>query len=243
MKTIALALSLSLSLVAFSASAQTSSSASQTSASSGSTNAGNNQGITLNSNNSGSSTLRTAPPIGSQSFYGSFSSDSCMVSAGGGGSVVGFGMNVAFPVEDTKCSLRRNFERTMQAAASTKDPDRSRRLETAAVDILCQTDDRTKAALTAQGLCTNPSLTTADHRFENPNVAQTAPMGAPQAQYAPAQPPMQSAQYTPPAPMPAAAPAAQAYPVLSVQNAVLNSPPLRNPRMDRQGMVDFYSPG
>ncbi|MCH3877477.1 hypothetical protein LZC34_10000, partial [Campylobacter jejuni] len=147
------------------------------SASSGSTNAGNNQGITLNSNNSGSSTLRTAPPIGAQSFYGSFSSDSCMVSAGGGGSVVGFGMNVAFPVEDQKCSLRRNFERTMQAAASTKDPDRSRRLEAAAVDILCQTDDRTKAALTAQGLCTNPSLTTADHRFENPsqNVAQTAP--------------------------------------------------------------------
>lgn len=241
MKTIALALSLSLSLVAFSASAQTSSSASQTSASSGSTNAGNNQGITLNSNNSGSSTLRTAPPIGAQSFYGSFSSDSCMVSAGGGGSVVGFGMNIAVPIEDQKCSLRRNFERTMQAAASTKDPDRSRRLETAAVDILCQTDDRTKAALTAQGLCTNPALTTADHRFESPNVAQAAPAAGPQAQYAPAQPPMQSAQYVPP--VPASASAAQAYPVLSVQNAVPNAPPLRNPRMDRQGLVDFYSPG
>ncbi|WP_445657212.1 hypothetical protein [Achromobacter sp. NCFB-sbj8-Ac1-l] len=237
MKTIALALS--LSLVAFSANAQTSSSAATTSASSGSTNAGNNQGITLNSNNSGSSTLRTAPPIGAQSFYGSFSSDSCMVSAGGGGSVVGFGMNVAFPVEDTKCSLRRNFERTMQAAASTKDPDRSRRLETAAVDILCQTDDRTKAALTAQGLCTNPSLTTADHRFENPTVAQAAPAASNQAMYAPAQPPMQTAQYAPPV----SATAAQAYPVPSVQNTMPNSPALRNPRMDRQGLVDFYSPG
>lgn len=239
MKTLALALSLSLSLVAFSAGAQTSSSAASTSASSGSTNAGNNQGITLNSNNSGSSTLRTAPPIGSQSFYGSFSSDSCMVSAGGGGSVVGFGMNVAFPVEDQKCSLRRNFERTMQAAASTKDPDRSRRLETAAVDILCQTDDRTKAALTAQGLCTNPSLTTADHRFENPsqNVAQTAPVAPSQAQYAPAQPQSPSAQYMAPAPV------AQAYPVMSGQNAMLNAPALRNPRMDRQGLTDFYSPG
>ena len=31
-----------------------------------------------------------------------------MVSAGGGSSVVGFGMNVAFPIEDQKCSLRRN---------------------------------------------------------------------------------------------------------------------------------------
>jgi hypothetical protein len=231
MKTLALALS--LSLVAFSAGAQTSTSSSTTSASSGSTNAGNNHGVTFNSNNSGSSTLRTAPPIGAQSFHGSSSSDSCMVSAGGGGSVVGFGMNVAFPVEDQKCSLRRNFERTMQAAASTKDPDRSRRLETAAVDILCQTDDRTKAALTAQGLCTNPSLTTADHRFENPtpNVAQAAPAPAPtQALYAPA-------------PSAGPGPVAQTYPVMSVQNTMANSPPLRNPRMDRQGLVDFYSPG
>ncbi|EFV87678.1 hypothetical protein HMPREF0005_03260 [Achromobacter xylosoxidans C54] len=233
MKTLALALS--LSLVAFSAGAQTSTSSSTTSATSGSTNAGNNQGITFNSNSNGSSTLRTAPPIGAQSFYGSFSSDSCMVSAGGGGSVVGFGMNVAFPVEDQKCSLRRNFERTMQAAASTKDPERSRRLETAAVDILCQTDDRTKAALTAQGLCTNPSLTTADHRFENPtpNVAQVARPA--QAQYAPS--PAPGAQYT------ASAPVAQAYPVSSAQNIMANSPPLRNPRMDRQGLLDFYSPG
>ncbi|CUJ42119.1 hypothetical protein U2261_30305 [Achromobacter xylosoxidans] len=233
MKTLALALS--LSLVAFSAGAQTSTSSSTTSATSGSTNAGNNQGITFNSNSNGSSTLRTAPPIGAQSFYGSFSSDSCMVSAGGGGSVVGFGMNVAFPVEDQKCSLRRNFERTMQAAASTKDPERSRRLETAAVDILCQTDDRTKAALTAQGLCTNPSLTTADHRFENPtpNVAQVAPPA--QAQYAPS--PAPGAQYA------ASAPVAQAYPVSSAQNIMANSPPLRNPRMDRQGLLDFYSPG
>ena len=231
MKTLALALT--LSLVAFSAGAQTSTSSSTTAATSGSTNAGNNQGITFNSNSNGSSTLRTAPPIGAQSFYGSFSSDSCMVSAGGGGSVVGFGMNVAFPVEDQKCSLRRNFERTMQAAASTKDPDRSRRLETAAVDILCQTDDRTKAALTAQGLCTNPSLTTADHRFESPNsnVAQAAPAPGPnQAQYAPAL-------------AMASGPLAQTYPVLSVQNTMVNSPPLRNPRMDSQRLADFYSPG
>ncbi|MRT33148.1 hypothetical protein FGX01_05110, partial [Xylella fastidiosa subsp. multiplex] len=62
------------------------------------------------------------------------------------------------------------------------------------------------------------------------------------AQYAPAQPPMQSAQYAP-TPAPASAPTAQAYPVLSVQNTMSNSPPLRNPRMDRQGLVDFYSPG
>ncbi|MGE8689764.1 MAG: hypothetical protein ACN6PJ_21645 [Achromobacter sp.] len=220
MKTIVFAIS--LSLAAFSASAQTSSSSATTSASSGSTNAGNNQGITFNSSNSGSGTLRTAPPVGGQSFYGSFSSDSCMVSAGGGGSVVGFGMNLAIPIEDQKCSLRRNFERTMQAAASTKDADRARRLETAAIDILCQTDDRTKAALVAQGLCTNPALTTADHRFDGNAVAQVAP---------------------PSAPVLAETPTAQAYPVRSAQSAALASPPLRNPRYDRQTFADLYSPG
>ncbi|SSW68590.1 hypothetical protein [Achromobacter agilis] len=224
MKTIVFAIS--LSLAAFSASAQTSSSSATTSASSGSTNAGNNQGITFNSSSNGSSTLRTAPPVGGQSFYGSFSSDSCMVSAGGGGSVVGFGMNLAIPIEDQKCSLRRNFERTMQAAASTKDADRARRLETAAIDILCQTDDRTKAALVAQGLCTNPALTTADHRFDSGAVAQVAPSGPVLADR----------------PIPAQH-AAQAYPVRSVQSAALASPPLRNPRLERQTFADLYSPG
>lgn len=41
----------------------------------------------------------------------------------------------------------------------------------------------------------------------------------------------------------ASGPVAQTYPVLSVQNTMVNSPPLRNPRMDRQGLADFYSPG
>ncbi|CAB3713693.1 hypothetical protein [Achromobacter pestifer] len=235
MKTIVLAIS--LSLVACTAAAQTSNSSSTTSASSGSTNAGNNQGITLNSNNSGSSTVKTVPPVGGQSFYGSFSSDSCMVSAGGGGSVVGFGMNVAIPIEDQKCSLRRNFERTMQAAASTKDADRSRRLETAAIDILCQTDDRTKAALVAQGLCTNPALTTADHRFDTTAVAQSAPTST--AAGVPVAPVQSQAQ----APAPAPVPLARAYPVQSAQATALASPPLRNPRLDRQQFADLYSPG
>ncbi|MGV2904835.1 hypothetical protein [Achromobacter sp. AGC25] len=231
MKTIVLAIS--LSLAACTAAAQTSNSSSTTSASSGSTNAGNNQGITLNSNNSGSSTVKTVPPVGGQSFYGSFSSDSCMVSAGGGGSVVGFGMNVAIPIEDQKCSLRRNFERTMQAAASTKDADRSRRLETAAIDILCQTDDRTKAALVAQGLCTNPALTTADHRFDTTAVAQTSPTT--------------TTAVVPPRPVQSqakpAAPAVQAYPMQAVQTTALAAPPLRNPRLERQQFADLYSPG
>jgi len=232
---------ITLSLVAGSAFAQTSNSSSTTSATSGSTNAGNNQGITFNSSNDGSSSVKTVPPVGGQSFYGSFSSDSCMVSAGGGGSVIGFGMNVAVPIEDQKCSLRRNFERTMQAAASTKDADRSRRLETAAIDILCQTDDRTKAALVAQGLCTNPALTTADHRFDTTAVAQAAPTST--AATVPAAPVQNRVQTRVQAPPLATVAAMQPYPVQTAQTTALASPPLRNPRLERQQFADLYSPG
>ncbi len=219
-------LALSLSLATFAAGAQTSSSQASTQSTSGSTNAGNNQGVTFNSNSSGTSTLRTVPSVAGSGFYGSFSSDSCMVSGGGGGAVVGFGLNVAIPVEDQKCSLRRNFERTMQAAASTKDPDRSRRLETAAIDILCQTDDRTKAALAAQGLCSNPNLATTDHRFVSPVAQGDQPAAQTSAQVAPVQPV-----------------ASVVDPVMKAQSTALLSPPLRNPRKEKQALSDFFSPG
>ena len=79
----------------------------------------------------------------------------------------------------------------------------------------------------AQGCAPIPPLTTADHRFDNSAVAQTsAPPAAPAAL----------------APTPQT-PVAQAFPVQSVQSGAMNSPPLRNPRLDRQGMLDMYSPG
>lgn len=145
------------SLVGLSAQAQTitSNSSAATNSTAGATNAGNAQNINFNSRNDGTSTLKTTPPVAGQGFYGSFSADSCMVSGGGGGSVVGLGINMAIPVEDKNCNLRRNFERVMQASATTKDPVRSQRLETAAVDILCQADEKTRAALMGQGLCSD----------------------------------------------------------------------------------------
>lgn len=124
-----------------------------TSSTAGATNAGNAQNINFNSRNDGTSTLKSAPALGGQAFYGSFSNDSCMVSGGGGGSVVGVGINMAVPIEDKNCNLRRNFERTMQAAASARDADLGRRLQTAAIDMLCATDPATRAALANQGLC------------------------------------------------------------------------------------------
>lgn len=155
MKTMLVVLSLSLASFGAAAQASTSNATSSTSASAGVNAAGNSQGVTFNSDNSGSSSLKTVPAVGAAAFYGSFSTDSCMVSGGAGGAVLGFGMNFAVPVEDQNCSLRRNFERTMQAAASTKDDSKARKLETAAIDMLCQTDDATRAALSAQGLCSD----------------------------------------------------------------------------------------
>ncbi|WP_249279125.1 hypothetical protein [Bordetella genomosp. 5] len=172
MKTMILALS--LALVSSGALAQTSTASSSTSASAGVTAAGNQQGVTFNSRSTTSDSLRTVPPVAGQAFYGSFSTDSCMVSGGGGGSVMGFGINLAVPVEDSNCSLRRNFERTMQAAATTRDQDKSRKLETAAVDMLCQTDKATRAALSAQGLCTNLEAVAAA-AVVPPNTASAAP--------------------------------------------------------------------
>lgn len=132
-----------------------SASSATTNSTAGATNAGNAQNINFNSRNDGTSTQKFAPPVAGQGFYGSFSPDSCMVSGGAGGSTIGVGLNFAMPVEDKNCNLRRNFERIMQASATTKDPVRSQRLETAAIDVLCQADEKTRAALAGQGLCSD----------------------------------------------------------------------------------------
>lgn len=129
------------------------SSQASTQSTSGATNAGNAQSINFNSKNDGTSTVKSAPPLGGQGFYGSFSSDSCMVSGGGGVSVIGLGGQLVTPVEDKNCSLRRNAERIMQISATTKDAARSQRLETAAIDVLCRAGAETAAALSGQGLC------------------------------------------------------------------------------------------
>ncbi|MDQ8032732.1 MAG: hypothetical protein REJ50_12010 [Bordetella sp.] len=193
MKTMILTLSLAMLSGGAVAQTSTSNASSTTNASAGINAAGNQQGVTFNSRSTTSDSLRTVPPVAGQAFYGSFSSDSCMVSGGGGGSVMGFGMNLAVPVEDSNCSLRRNFERTMQAAATTRDTDKSRRLETAAVDMLCQTDKATRAALSAQGLCTNleavaaaaaaapPPPPTAANTVPTPPLASAQPVLPPQS--------------------------------------------------------------
>lgn len=121
----------------------------QTSSSSGAMNAGNNQGITFNSE--AQDRLKTTPALGGNSFYGSFSGDSCMVSAGVGFSVVGFGGNGVTPIRDTNCDLRRSFERIEQAAAMQ--PKKAEQLHQAANDVLCSLGGDVFKALNNQSLC------------------------------------------------------------------------------------------
>lgn len=150
----------------------TTNSSSSNQVSSGSNNAGNAQSINFNSDNSGSSTLKTIPSIGGQGFYGSFSADSCVNSGGGGGSVVGFGMNVAVPINDAECSARRNVERTMQISASirTFDPQRADALVNAAISIMCQVNDTAKAAYTYAGLCPTQFATKSSDLQVDPKI-------------------------------------------------------------------------
>lgn len=131
-------------------------SSAQNSASSGATNQGNNAAQQITFQNGSvpghtSVTERFAPSLGGNQFYGSFSQDGCVVSAGGGVSVIGLAVTGAVPVKDEECNARRNFERTMQAAASL--PEYSGKLRQAAIDIMCQTDSATYQAYANQGLC------------------------------------------------------------------------------------------
>lgn len=137
----------------------TAQSATQSTATSAAQNAGNAQAITFNSDSSGTSTVRNVPSLGGNGFYGSFSPDNCMVSAGGTAVIAGFGGSVVTPVRDPQCSLLRTFERTQQAAATiaAQDPVTAAKLRQAATDMLCQVSDEARAALARQGLCSDLS--------------------------------------------------------------------------------------
>jgi len=148
--------------------AQSATSNSSTTATSSAANLGNTQGITFNSDASGDSKIRNVPALGGNSFYGSFSSDNCMVSAGGGVTVVGFGANSVVPYRDEQCDLRRTFERIEQAAAAQ--PNNAARLHQAANDVLCMISERVRAAMQHQGLCSPIDITTADNPLERQSV-------------------------------------------------------------------------
>lgn len=135
---------------------------SNTASTSGAMNAGNAQNIHFNGQTPDKQTLKVAPSLGGNSYYGSFSSDNCMVSAGGSLSTIIGGGSVVAPVRDQQCALLRVFERTQQAAASINDvdPNTAARLRQASTDMLCQVSDEAKIALQNQGLCSDLNVKT-----------------------------------------------------------------------------------
>jgi len=130
-------------------------------ANSNSANAGNAQAITFNNDSGGS--IKTVPSLGGNSFYGSFSTDNCMVSGGVGATFLGGGGSIVTPIRDEQCSVLRGVERTMQVAAtvSRADPSLSHKLQQGAVDMLCNLNSIVGNALKQQGVCTEPKKQTA----------------------------------------------------------------------------------
>lgn len=137
----------------------TTNSQSQTQAQSAASNSGNNLASTNNfaaAHVPSDTTVRMAPNLGGNSFYGSFSTDNCMVSGGGGVSLVGLAVNGVTPIRDKQCSVLRGVERTMQVAAtiSHTNPTVSAKLEQGAIDMLCSLNETVGDALHGQGVCT-----------------------------------------------------------------------------------------
>lgn len=139
------------------ANAQTVNSKTDSQATSSAANQGNAQNITFNSTGTDRQHVYTNPPVAGNSFYGSFSSDSCVTSAGGGFSGALVGINAVSPVRDEQCSVLRGVERTMQIAAtvSQSNPKMASKLQQGAVDMLCMLNDVTAAALKNQGVCSD----------------------------------------------------------------------------------------
>lgn len=156
-----IAYAVALSLLAFGAQAQTftgqATSANTVQSTSAAQNAGNQQGITFNSEERGSTTLRNTPGTILGGFSGSFSSDYCNGTGQAGISGPGFSIAGGGQVTDNACVLYRGVERTMQVSSTLRsfNPATSARLDQSAIDMLCSVP-QLSPALRNQGICTLP---------------------------------------------------------------------------------------
>lgn len=134
-------------------------------------NAGNAQSITFNSE--ANDRLKTNPDVAGNGYYGSFSSDFCMGSAGGGFSGGFIGVNGVTPVRDEQCSVLRGVERTMQVATTVQatNPELAASLHQGAVDMLCMLNETVGAALKQQGVCSQQTTSVATNSVPQSTVA------------------------------------------------------------------------
>lgn len=161
----------------------TTNSSALTASTSGAMNAGNAQSIHFNTDNSGTSTLKTTPMVAGNSFYGSFSSDFCFGSEGGSLSVLTAGGSIVKMTRDEVCTAMRIFERLQQGAASVYavDPKTSAKMRQASIDVICLSSDIARQALQNQGLCstfTQTAVATAAQPLDAKNVKQTTKLVA-----------------------------------------------------------------
>jgi hypothetical protein len=180
------------SLASFAASAQLATNATTnatTNSTSGALNQGVSQGITFNSPGgvaySGSYTVKDAPPVQAAAGYGSFSQANCMVSGGGGFSIVGFGATGQAPIDGKHCDWRLDQAALGQtamtihnfvAANPTLDDTTKKRLELkaaamlrAAGDMSCLSSDRQREVMEKEGLCgAVDEVSSVDHREGQP---------------------------------------------------------------------------
>ncbi len=159
------AIAASLCFVASTAIAQTNNATSESSTTSNSTanNSGNSQSLIVQGspgtvNYGGSYTLRNTGVATLPGFSGSFSSDYCGGTTGAAAAGVGFGLSFGVPKIDPSCVMLRTFERTMQAAASERDPERSTAIRQAALEILSKIDPVVRDTFARHGLIDQPSI-------------------------------------------------------------------------------------
>lgn len=134
----------------------TSVSGADSSARAASNNAGNAQSITYNTpagvNYGGSYSVKTTGTAILPGFSGSFSTDYCGATAGAAGAGMGFGFSFGAPIIDSSCVLLRTYERTMQAAASTTDPEQAIVIRSAALELLAEINPTVREVFERKGL-------------------------------------------------------------------------------------------
>ncbi len=159
------AIAASLFLVAGTVVAQTNNATSESSTTSTSTssNTGNHQSLIVQGapgtmTYGGEYTVRSTGSAMLPGFAGSFSSDYCGGTSGAAAAGVGFGLSFGVPKIDPSCVMLRTFERTMQAAASEKDPAKSAAIRLAALEVLSKIDPTIRDVFAKHGLIEAPSV-------------------------------------------------------------------------------------
>lgn len=167
-----------------------------TTAAAGATNAGNAQAITFNQPGNTDSTVRSAPTVYAPNPITPFTQASCIYSASGGVSFIGFGASGSAPIDGETCNWRLSVQWVEATAAGYRDlavagfrgfkmpvatdsaPEpallnTAAKLMDVATNMQCLTSDRQRAVMERMGMCADvQDIATLDHRFNQPRNYQ-----------------------------------------------------------------------